>query len=221
MSEALSALPSCVALAPPSTPRATQADPQVSAECAPWPGCVGFSRKACEAAALRVVQAASARAAAAPADTPAALRSMAALAQRGVLQRATPSSVKPGQDGIAVRPNERFISVRGTINGALGTLLTAVGERDNANAPWRMTFTIGSGAVQMRIQQQPIAGQPGHFKTTIGPLDPDFDMSGFGPPVQLGNTGPLVVQSARDGRSATATIDGHAVFPASRSDLTH
>ncbi len=187
-------------------------------------GCSALDAKTCEAAARHVVQQASAgarRSGAAPADTPTALRSMAALAQKGVLDHATPPSVEPGADGVAVRPNERFISVRGTINDAQSTLLTAVGERDNADAPWRLTYTIGAGPVQMRIQQQPIAGQPGRFITTIGPLDPEFDTAGFGPPVQLDNTGPLVVQAARDGRSATATIDGQRVFPAQRSDFEH
>jgi hypothetical protein len=223
MTGVLSAFPPCVALAPAFTSRAADEGMQAPAERASLPGCNGFDRKACDAAARRVAQSfatrVSARGAGAPADTPAALRAMAALAQEGVLQPATPSSVKPGPDGVAVRPNERFISVLGTINGARNTLLTAVSKRDNASAPWRMAYTIGAGAVQMRIQQQPIAGQPGRFKTTIGPLDADLDLGGFGPPVQLNNTGPLVVQAAADGRSATATIDGEVVFPARRSDL--
>jgi hypothetical protein len=214
MTEALAALPPAVSLATVFTSRATEEGTQAPAERASLPGCVGFSRKACEAAALRVVQSVSARAAGAATDTPLALRAMAALTQKGVLQSATPSSVKPGADGVAVRPNERFISVWGTINGVRGTLLTAVAERDSANAPWRITYTVGAGAVQLRIQQQPIAGQPGRFKTTIGPLDPELDMSGFGPPVKHENTGPLVVQSASGGRAASATIDGGAVFPA-------
>jgi hypothetical protein len=214
MTEALTALPPAVALATLFTSRATEEGTQAPAERVPLPGCVGFSRKACEAAALHVVQSVSARAVGAPADTPAALRAMAALAQKSVLQSATPSFAKPGADGISVRPNERFISVWGTINGVQGTLLTAVAERDNANAPWRMTYTIGAGAVQLRIQQQPIAGQPGRFKTTIGPLDSQLDTSGFGPPVRYDNTGPLVVQSASGRRGAIATIDGGVVFPA-------
>jgi hypothetical protein len=182
-------------------------------------GCSSFDAKACRAAAVRVVLQASARMGSAPADTPTALRSIAALAGNGALHLATPRSVKSGPDGIAVRPNERFISVQGTVNGAAGTLLTAVAERDNASAPWRMTYTIGAGAVQLRIQQQPIAGQPGRFNTTIGPLDPAFDFGGFGAPVKLTNTGPLVVQAAKDGGLVTATIDGKVVFPTSRSDL--
>jgi hypothetical protein len=221
MNEALTVVAPCIAPASIVPSWQIHEGKHAFSEVAPLPGCVGFDRKAFEAVALRVLQSASASSTKASADTPAPLRFMAALAQQGILQRATPPSVKPGPNGIAVRANERFISVLGKINGVQSTLLTAVAERDNANAPWRMTYTIGSGAVQMRLQQQPIAGQPGQFKTTIGPLDPDFDMSGFGPPVQLGNTGPLVVQAAKDGRSATATIDGHAVFPASRSDLAH
>jgi hypothetical protein len=181
-------------------------------------GCASFCTKAGLAVAARIVQQASARNSAPP-DTPAALRSMAALARSGALQLATPPSVKPGPDGIAVRSNERFISVLGTINGASGALLTAVAERDTAGTPWRTTYTVGAGAVQMRIQQRPIAGQPGRFSTTIGPLDPAFDFGGFGAPVHLTNTGPLVVQAAHDGRSVSATIDGKAVFPVRRSDL--
>jgi hypothetical protein len=45
-------------------------------------------------------------------------------------------------------------------------------------------------------------------------LDPQLDMSGFGPPVGTGNKGPLVVQPASGGNAATATIDGGAVFHA-------
>jgi hypothetical protein len=169
---------------------------------------------------LRVAQSAPARAAGAPADTPATLRTLAALARTGALELATPLSAKPGADGVAVRPNERFISVQGKINGGSGTLLTAVAERNHANAPWRMTYTIGAGVVQLRIQQDPIAGQPGRFNTTIGPLYPDIDTGGFGPPVRLTNTGPLIVQAGKDGRSATAAIDGKPVFPARGSDFS-
>ncbi len=219
MTEALMALAAPSALAAPDASRAAAPGAGAPAQDSkPSPGCAGFDAKACEAAARRIVQQASStsiQAVAAAADTPQALQSMAQLARDGVLHLATPPSVKPGPDGIAARPNERFISVQGTINGMPATLLTAVAERDNAGAAWRYIYTVGAGAVQTRIAQQPIAGQPGRFVTTLGPLDPELDSTGFGSPVTLPNTGPLVVQAADDGRSARATIDGIVVFPAS------
>ena len=213
MTVTLSALPFAATPVPMAVAHAVQTGIQPLSERGAFPGCVSFDAKSCAAAALRVVKLASAHSSA-PADTPAALRSMAALGRNGALHLATPSSAKPGADGIAVRPNERLLSVQGTINGVAGTLLTAVAQRDNPSAPWRMAYTIGAGAVQLRILQQPIAGQPGRFNTTIGPLDPELDFGGFGPPVTRENTGPLVVQSSSGGRSATAMIDGGAVFPA-------
>jgi hypothetical protein len=94
--------------------------------------------------------------------------------------------------------------------------LTAVAKRDDANSPWHMTYTVGAGAVQLRIEQRPVAGQPGRFDTTIGPLDAEFDFGRFGAPVQMKNTGPLAIQADKQG-GVSATIDGKAVFPSSRS----
>jgi hypothetical protein len=174
-------------------------------------GCSAHSAAAtCEAAARHLLQ----RVAAphpvaqrpAPTDTPTELTTLSALARQGHLTIATPASVKPGADGIADdRPNERFISVKGTVNGQADTLITAVAERDGADAPWRTTYTIGFGP-QLRIEQQPLEGKPGRYQTTIGPLYPDLDLGNFGPAVTLLDTGALQVRVV-DGR-VSATIDG-------------
>jgi hypothetical protein len=201
-----------------SPPNRDAATPTIAAGCAGAP-----KARDTERAAISICSASAQRSS--ETDNPTSITDVVQLTRSKALEIATPSSYKPGADGVIVKPNERDVTVRGNINGTAGTSLSIIAERATPKAAWNFTYLIGEGGTNaMVITQAPVAGKPGKFKTHFeaspAGMYPKIDAAADAANRRFaGETGPLRLDKAAAGGGVSATIDGQPIGVPKQRDL--
>jgi hypothetical protein len=217
---ALFAPPPRVMLGSALLPTGDTATPVIPAGCASAP-----KARDTERAAMRICSASAQRSS--ETDNPSSITDVVQLTRSKALEVATPSSYRPGTDGVIVRANgnERDITVRGSINGTAGTSLSIIAERATPKAAWNFTYLIGEGGTNaMVVTQTPVAGKPGKFKTHFeaspAGMYPKIDAAADAANRRFaGETGPLRIDKAATGSGVSATIDGQPIPVPKQRDL--